>query len=190
MNDKFNDLEQQALLLQEKTEIIQSTSSLVTQNSYLTSSVIYWCLGILVLAVTLHFGSVLYAKIFKISLWSFLPKIQIPYYLMPYINKTSNFEFIVGDHAIRFLVKGGNVVSAEGKNLSDMGYVPLEELLERGSHIGFDILTKANSMLVDTSSVLTSQSAPIVLTKAQQALTTPGVVEKIDTMSTILNVIW
>jgi hypothetical protein len=41
MNDKFNDLEQQALLLQEKTEIIQSTSSLVTQNSYLTSSVIY-----------------------------------------------------------------------------------------------------------------------------------------------------
>jgi hypothetical protein len=115
---------------------------------------------------------------------------QIPYYLIPYLNNTSKFEFIVGEHTIRFMVKGGNVVSAEGKSLGDMGYVPLEEVLNRGSQIGFDILTKANALMLDSVSVLSSKSAPVILTKTQQALTTPGIVEKIDTMSTILNVIW
>jgi hypothetical protein len=43
MNGKVMELEQQALLLREKTEILHSTSPLVTelQSSYLTSSLMY-----------------------------------------------------------------------------------------------------------------------------------------------------
>jgi len=194
LSSQLGELKESFVLLEEKSLLTKETSGLIVDNSLgiLNSNLFYWCVCLLVLIVLVYFASIFYAKVMNFSILSLLPKIEIPYDLIPFVKKSQFFEFIVGEYSIRFSVKEGVVTSVHGKGLDDMEYLPIEELLAKGKFVGTDILARSTEVLSSPGCDLSIKSASASISTVEKLSNTIAATEAIqatETLSSIFSVI-
>jgi hypothetical protein len=142
-------LEKQNMILPEK--ILENNPEF-----FINSGLYRWCIYALLLIIAYYLGYYLYAKILKISIWTILPKIAVPYKFLNFFEKQEFLEFILGEFTIRLKIKNGNVIFSEGKHLSDMIYRPLEELLSTKSNLSTEVMNQGSSLLSNPELIATA----------------------------------
>jgi hypothetical protein len=176
LQSSFNGLEQKMLF--EKQGMVLAEKAVEENTQLFINSGLYrWCVYVLLVIIAYYLGCYLYAQFLNVSIWTFLPKIPVPCKFLPFLEKEEFFEFILGEFTIRLKVNNGNVIFSEAKNLSEMCYKPLEDLLNSKSDVTKDIVEQTSSLFLD----------PAPVTAAATNGLDPGAVTAAATNAEILN---
>lgn len=142
-------------------------------------SLLKWLLIALVFAISLYCAYLAYIKWMGFSFISLLP--DLPLGWVPFLKKSDFFECILGDYTLRINLSSNKINSIQAKHINELGYKPLEDVLEKSGDISGHLISNATRLLVDVK--IPDETAQKVTEKVvEKATGSTGSMESLESL--------